>query len=285
MIVSDGSKGAVGLVLRRSVRTLGIEAFYTQFMGGVEEVLVSNERPFILQVVPDMASELDAYRRWAEGGRVEGVILVDILSIDDPRLELMEELGMSCLMLTPDPDPRRHAAVVTDELTPMHEVVRHLASLGHEVIGRVSGPSALVHTLRRSEAFAAACESSGVEGVVVGGDYTEEGGRSAVARLLDGSPRPSAVVFDNDVMAVAALDTITARGLSVPGDVSVLAWDDSVACRLASPAVSALRRDVHHLGTQVANALVELMELGRPSINEAETPRLVTRASTAAPRD
>ncbi|AQX17020.1 MULTISPECIES: LacI family DNA-binding transcriptional regulator [Tessaracoccus] len=278
------NRAAVGLVLRRSVRALGIEEFYTEFMGGVEEALATHETPLILQVVPDLASELDAYRRWSEGQRVVGVILVDLLALDDPRLELVSELAIHCVMLTPDPAPSAGAAVVVDEASPMLEVVRHLADLGHTNIGRVSGPSEFVHTVRRSEAFASACETVGVRGVVAEGDYTPEAGRAAVEVLLCADPAPTALVFDNDVMAVAAIAYLRERGLAVPEGMSVIAWDDSAACRLATPPLAALRRDVRGLGEQVATALLDSIESGRPATYAAETPHLVVRASTGIPR-
>lgn len=284
MAISDESAGAIGLVLRRSVRTLGIEEFYTEFMRGVEDVLASHERPLILQVVPDIASELDAYRRWRDGGRVDGVILVDLLAGEDPRLALVRDLGLHSVLLSPEPAASGHAAVLADEHSPMLHVVAHLAGLGHRRIGRVSGPTDFAHTAQRSEAFDAACRAVGLDGVVVEGDYTEEGGRRAAEALVQQLPAPTAIVFDNDVMAVAALAGLRDLGINVPGDVSLFAWDDSVACRVATPAVSALKRDVRGLGEQVAEALLTSMETGIPVVVSAADPRLVARASTAPPR-
>ncbi|WP_281230780.1 LacI family DNA-binding transcriptional regulator [Tessaracoccus oleiagri] len=271
-------------MLRRSVRTLGIEEFYTEFMRGVEDVLASHERPLILQVVPDIASELDAYRRWRDGGRVDGVILVDLLVDDDPRLALVRELGLHSVLLTPEPAASGHAAVVADERSPMLNVVGYLAGLGHRRIARVSGPTSFAHTVKRSEAFDAACRAVGLDGIVVEGDYTEEGGRRATAALINQLPAPTAMVFDNDVMAVAALASLRSLGIGVPDDVSLFAWDDSVACRVATPAVSALNRDVRGLGEQVAEALLASMETGVPVVMSAADPRLVERDSTASPR-
>ncbi|GAA4890372.1 substrate-binding domain-containing protein [Tessaracoccus lubricantis] len=282
----DGTQqdhAAVGLVLRRPVRTLGIEEFYTSFMSGVEEVLAAREKPLVLQVVPDLASELDAYRRWSEGGRVDGVILVDLLEHDDPRPALVRELGIHSVMLTPHPAPPGQSAVSVDERSPMLEIVQHLTTLGHRTIGRVSGPTDFAHTSSRSEAFRSACDAVGAIGVLAEGDYTAEGGRSATDLLLSAVPTPTALVFDNDVMAVAAVSHLRALNLDVPGDVSIIAWDDSVACRVATPPIAALRRDIHGLGEQVATTLLAVVESGLPLISPAETAHLVHRASTNAP--
>jgi DNA-binding LacI/PurR family transcriptional regulator len=274
---------SVGLVLRRPVRQLGVEAFYSDFMGGLEEILAAHGRPFVLQVVPDLEDELDAYRRWADSGRVAGVVLVDILDRDDPRLSLVDRLGFAGVALAHPDDAPRHAVVWVDDEAPMQTAVRYLRDLGHTRVGRVAGPDAFAHTRRRTAAFEAATAQCGVAALIEVGDFTGAGGVAAVERLLAAPDAPTAIVFDNDVMAAAAASALTARGIDVPGDISLLAWDDSVLCRSTTPPLSAMARDVATLGERAATAILQTLGHDPQPVTTAPPPQLVVRGSTAPP--
>lgn len=275
---------SVGLVLRRPVRQLAIEAFYSDFMSGLQEVLTAHGRPFVLQVVPDLDDELDAYQRWAESGRVAGVVLVDIAARHDPRLALVDRLGFASIALAHPDDAPDHAVVWVDDEAPMQTAVEHLSERGHTRVGRVSGPETLAHTRRRTDAFEAASARRGLEAHVEVADFSGPGGVAAVDRLLALPAPPTAIVFDNDVMAAAAASALTARGVDVPGDVSLLAWDDSALCRTTMPALSAMARDVATLGERAATAILRALGHDPHPVMTAPSPELIVRASTARAR-
>lgn len=281
---ADRERQAVGLVLRRSVKTLGIEAFYNDFMAGLEDVLTAHGRALILQVVPDMPSELDAYRRWHESGRVGAVLLVDVLVPEDPRLELVDELGFTALALAHPDDAGGHAVLWTDESAVVRGAVDHLVAFGHLRIGRVAGPAGFSHTERRTAAFLSAVVDAGGSPSVANADFSREGGAAAVDELLGVDDAPTAIMFDNDVMAAGAVEALTARGVRIPDDVAVLAGDDSVLCRITRPPLTAMSRDIHALGELSAHALLRLAEGGARTVVETDPPVLIVRDSTAVPR-
>lgn len=274
---------SVGLVLRRPVRQLGVEAFYSDFMSGLEEMLAAHGRPFVLQVVPDLDDELDAYSRWADSGRVAGVVLVDILDEHDPRLSLVDRLGFASVALAHPDDAPHHAVVWVDDEAPMRTAVTYLRDLGHTRVGRVAGPDAFAHTRRRTTAFEAAATECGLSALVEVADFSGAGGVAAVERLLAAPDPPTALVFDNDVMAAAAASALPARGIDVPGDLSLLAWDDSVLCRSTTPALSAMARDVVALGEHAGTAILRALGHDPQPITTAPPPQLVVRGSTTAP--
>lgn len=271
---------SVGLVLRRPVRQLGVEAFYSDFMAGLEEVLTEHGRPFVLQVVPDLDEELDAYQRWAQSGRVAGVVLVDITRQRDPRLDLVDRLGFASVALAHPDDAPGHAVVWVDDEAPMRTAVEYLRGLGHTRIGRVSGPDDLAHTVRRTHAFEAVAERGGLDVRIEVADFSGPGGVAAVERLLAGANAPTAIVFDNDVMAAAAASALTARGLGVPGDLSLLAWDDSMLCRSTVPSLSAMARDIALLGERAGTAILKALGHDAQPVMIAPAPELIVRAST-----
>lgn len=112
-------------------------------------------------------------------------------------------------------------------------------------------------------------------------DYSGEQGARATRRLLSGSLRPTAIVYDNDVMAVAALSVTQEMGVAVPGELSLVAWDDSELCRLVHPALTAVSRRVMEYGERAATALLSLIDGAAVPDILLPPPSLVPRGSTA----
>ncbi|WP_232014249.1 LacI family DNA-binding transcriptional regulator [Cellulomonas fimi] len=275
---------AVGLVLARPARMLGLEPFFMELIAGIEESLAVEGRSLLLHVVPDHDAEIRAYQRWGEGRLVDAVVVVNV-ALEDNRLEVLGRLGIPTVVVGgPTPD-LPFANVWIDNGQAMRDAVGHLVGLGHLRLARVSGPRTLAHTQARTEAFVAECARLGAQGSVVEGDYGEESATRATRALLGRGSPPSAIIYDNDVMAIAGLRVAAEMGVPVPERLSLLAWDDSALCRLASPALSAMSLDVHAMGVQVADCVLNLLADGPVTSYTAPQPRLVTRGTTAPPAD
>ena len=269
--------GAVGMAFVRSPG--GVDPFYSEIIAGMEDVLHPRDMRVLMQTVPTVADEAVVYRRWALSGAVAGVVLSD-LRVDDSRAELLTSLGVPHVTLGEPEDAAGGSVVRVDNYTAIVHAVRQLAELGHRVIGRVSGREELLHTQTRSVAFADAIAGVGASAHTVVGDYSAEAGAAGILHLLALQRPPTAVVFDNDVMAVAGLEAAQRSGLSVPSDLSVLAWDDSTLCRLAAPPLSAMSHDVRELGTLAASALISVIEGGEPQDVTAPLAEFIGRGST-----
>jgi DNA-binding LacI/PurR family transcriptional regulator len=115
-------------------------------------------------------------------------------------------------------------------------------------------------------------------------DYTGEEGGRATRRLLIEADRPTAIIYDNDVMAVAGLAVAQEMGLSVPGDLSIVAWDDSPLCSLVHPPLTALTRDIAEYGAHAVRQLLAAIDGKHLGSVEAATAHLTPRGSTAPPR-
>jgi len=112
---------------------------------------------------------------------------------------------------------------------------------------------------------------------------SEEGAR-ATRRLRSSAARPTAVIYDNDVMAIAGLSVAQEMGLTVPGDLSIVAWDDSPLCRLVHPPLTALGRDIPAYGAHAARQLLAVIAGEPAAVVQDETAHLTPRGSTAPPR-
>ena len=269
--------GAVGLVLARPARLLGVEPFFMEFIAGIEERLAERDLSVLLHVVADHEAEIAAYRRWAGRGLVDAIVVVNPV-VDDPRPAVLSGLGLPAVVVGDDP---LLPAVRTDHAGPMAEALGHLLDLGHRRIARVTGPAALQHTQARTAALVAGCAAAGVEPVIVEGDYSEEAGAKLTTALLNRQEPPTAILYDNDVMAVAGLAAAAELGVAVPSQLSLVAWDDSTLCRLASPALTTMSVDVHQFGVSVAESVLERID-GVPVVPRwSPTARYIARGTTA----
>lgn len=278
--LSAAEAGACGLVIARPARTLALEPFFMEFISGVESRFSARSIALTFQLVESVEDELAVYRRWWAERRVDGALIVD-LRTNDPRVDQLVEIGLPTVLVGPAGD---HAlpAVWHDEASVVHEVIRYLAALGHTRIARVAGVAHFAHTRIRNEAFAEVTRELEITGTVVETDFTPESGARATRRLLSQDTRPTAIVFDSDLLAVTGLGVANQMGFSVPNDVSLVAWDDSLLCQVVHPPLTAVTRDIPAYGAAAANRLIELIagEAG----GDLETPRgeLTPRGSTAA---
>jgi DNA-binding LacI/PurR family transcriptional regulator len=278
--VSGGRANACGLVLARSARTLAFEPFFMELISGIESELSGRSLALVLQLAADLEAEANVLRRWWSERRIDGVLLVDLRN-EDPRIELVEELGLPAVVIGGPGRTGNLPTVWADDAASMREAVRYLVLMGHRIVGRVSGPPEFRHTSIRSEAFWDTLKGSGASGIEVSTDFSGEAGARVTRELLTMAERPTALIYDNDVMAVAGLGVAHEMGLDVPADLSIIAWDDSPLCRIVHPQLTAMSRDIPAYGAHAAQRLLALLEQGDSSSFEDERSRLTPRTSTA----
>jgi DNA-binding LacI/PurR family transcriptional regulator len=278
--LSAARADACGLVLVRPARTIALEPFFMEFIAGVESELASHSIALMLQLVRDVHEEIEVYRRWFGEHRVDGVLVVD-LRLDDPRVDELARIGLPAVVVGGPVKNRVLPAIWHDEASVVTEAIRYLAALGHERVAHVSGVADFVHTQQRLEAFRRAVDELGLEGEIVETDYSAEAGSRATRNLLSSPTPPSAILFDSDLLAVTGLGVAQQMGFSVPDDVSIVGWDDSLISQVVHPPLTAITRDITAYGVAAVRHLLEAIE-GRAD-GDVETTRgeLTTRGSTA----
>jgi len=279
---NDVERWLVGMVLVRASRYLQAEGYWQEQVAGLDEAVAAGGGDLVLQIVPDEESERETYRRWAAVGRIRTVI-VENFQVHDTRRALLDELGLSVVVIGSASEAADRPSVHTSNNEEAAEVaIEALHRLGHRAIGHVSGPPRFSHSAARSAAFAALASSLRLDLVEVGGDYSRESGAEAVRSLLDGGEPVTAIVFDNDLMAVGGLAQLAASGVRVPEEMSVVAWDDSVRCQMSLPPLAALSHDVREVG-RVAGSIAVQAHTGRSVTSDAQPPVFLPRGTVAAP--
>lgn len=272
---------AVGLVLVNVLDAFGFASYFMRLVSGIEQVLSAAGMSLVLHVVADQREEPAIYRRWSSERRVDGVI-VGNLEADDPRLPALRELQLPAVLVGPAGQVG-FPSVWTDDAEAAETAVRHLAGLGHRRIARIGGPGRFRHTRIRRESFLASARELGLpEPRSSESDYSRA--EEATRALLRSAEPPTAIVYEGDLMAVLAVGVAQRLGFSVPGDVSIVAWDDSPLCELVEPSLTALRRDLPDYGMRIASQLLALIAGEEVGDLQGTTTELICRASTAAPR-
>ena len=145
----------------------------------------------------------------------------------------------------------------------------YLISKGYKriaVIGRETGPH-----FARLRGYRRALLAQGLgETVVHAGDFTEEGGYTAMRQLLTAFPRPDAVFAVNDLLAVGALMAAREAHLEVPRDVAIMGFDDIPMAKLMSPALTTVAQPQRLLGTRAAELLFERLGSSTTSTGRSE---------------
>jgi DNA-binding LacI/PurR family transcriptional regulator len=273
----------VGLVIARQPETLSADPFFPAFIAGIEGTLAERGQGLLLQVVPDQASERRNYEMLAASARVDGVFLTD-LRVDDPRPAQLESLGMPTVVIAPAPIACVWPVVAVDDRPGIAAAVQHLIALGHRRIAHVAGPKEFVHSRSRHAAWADTLAAAGLEeSPCVWSDFSPSGGAHATRELLDLPEPPTAIVYANDLMAIAGTSAAQARGLHVPDDLSVTGFDDTAISGYLRPPLTTVRTDAVAWGRAAAECLLRLVDGDTCLDVTLPPPELVLRASTAPP--
>lgn len=282
--LSDGRANAFGLVVDRPPSMLGVEPWFMQLISGIQSELSGAHISLLFTLVQDQDDEIELYRSWWGQRRVDGTFLVN-LQVDDRRIDVLTELRLPTVVIGGPHGVGDLPAIWFDEGAAMRTAIEHLVALGHRRIGRVAGIPGLWHTKLRSDAFTEVTRALGVSGVTVSGDYTRESGTRATYALLESAEPPTAIVYDNDIMAIAGALAATRLGRELPAELSIVAWDDSPLCELVHPALTALHRDIVGYGALAARRLMATEPDPTGEEFQPDAHLLVRRGSTArAPR-
>jgi DNA-binding LacI/PurR family transcriptional regulator len=225
-------------------------------------------------------------------------VFLSDLRVDDPRPKLLAELALPAVTIGRTPTSHL-PSVSLDDRPGVAAAVRHLIDLGHRRIANVAGPAQFVHGDARQNAWRTVMLAAGLPAdLVLMADFTASGGAAATAVLLDLAKPPTAIVYANDVMAIAGMAVAASRGVSVPDQLSVTGFDDTELARHLNPALTTVRSDALGWGAAAAHLLLDVIDAGaapgptrssrspeRPLDVHVELPpaELVLRGSCAPP--
>lgn len=244
--------------------------------------------PVLCTQSPGGATEDDLVELLIDHG-VSGIIIASGLHADTTasrdRYHRLSDRGVPFVLINGFAEGVSAPFISPDDGMAARLSVTHLVDLGHERIGLAVGPKRYVPVIRKIEGFTAALRDQ--LGIADPAEFVEyslygfEGGRAAAAKLLDKGC--TGIVCASDMMALGAIAEVKARGLSVPGDISVVGYDDSPLIAYTDPPLTTVRQPVSAMGAAAVRALLEEVAGGHaPHTEFVFAPELVVRGSTGS---
>lgn len=251
---------------------------------------LENER-YRLVVLPfnHVASRPEELGKLLLRAGLDGVLLAPPACDQPVLLDMIERQKLPYARITPHSDLDRGLVVAMDEVAAGHTVAAHMLSLGHRRVGVILGDPSHAASRGRLEGYRQAFDEAGVaidDSLVGTGDFTYDVGYRVALELLDRPLRPTAILAQNDDMAVAAIAAARDLGLSVPQQLSVAGFDNSEVSRTAWPQLTTVHQPVREMAWDAANRLIAALDGETDSAapyRHDHPHELLVRASTAPP--
>ncbi|MEV0808374.1 LacI family DNA-binding transcriptional regulator [Micromonospora sp. NPDC050200] len=192
----------------------------------------------------------------------------------------LTDRGLPVVLVNAGVDALDFPRVSTDDAVAVEQAYGHLRSLGHERIGMVLGPEDHVPSRRKLAALARIAGWQDPDGRVERSSFSMEGARVAAAKLIGRGI--TGVICASDVLALGTIRAVRRLGFSVPGDVSVIGFDDSAFMTCTDPPLTTVRQPIETMGQAAVDLLVTQIDGAGVLRDELLfEPELVVRGSTA----
>jgi LacI family transcriptional regulator len=278
--LKGGRSGLIGVMTLDLTNQYGLE-----IVRGIADELAAAERELLIN-----ATYQDAIRErervdFLARGLVDGVLMVAPV-LEDETIDVLLRAGLPCVVVDPRRQDVRLPRVTVDNYQGVRRGTQHLIDQGHRRIAYIQGEDDLESTHQRYEGYADSLRLAGIEvdeRLVASCDFSYRCGfRTAAGLIADFAP--TALVAGADLMALGAVDAARAHGLEVPGQFSVVGFDDLPQAAQSFPGLTTVRQPLHDMGQAAARALISLID-GQPLVSEhiRLSTTLVVRGTTAAP--
>lgn len=271
-------RGAVVLAVSSNDPALFANLFFAEVITGVNEVIETTDLELLLVLAASDRGR-DRLARILDSRGADGVMLL-ALRENDPLAKIAESAGVPVVHggRSLDRPPRWY--VDADNRGGARQAVEHLLATGRRSIATVTGPLDLHAGAERHLGFREALALAGLpDHRVVHADFSEAGGAAATAELLARHPELDALFVASDAMAAGALRTLQERGRTVPGDVSVVGFNDIATAQHTQPALTTVRQPIVALGREMTRMLVRLMDGEEPTPLILPTELVVRQSS------
>ena len=265
-------------------------AYLSEFLVGSLEQCRLSGCQLLIEKCDGPEGERDAIAKLLAAG-ADGVILPPPLCDSEAALKAVEEAGAIAVLVATGQPRKGLSSVSIDDFGAARTMTDRLIALGHRDIAFITGHPNQTASGQREAGFRAAMRKAGLsvaDDRVAQGYFTYKSGLEAADLLLGRATHPTAVFASNDDMAAAAVSVAHRRGLEVPGDLTVVGFDDTAMATTAWPELTTVRQPIADMARAAVTLLLEHIR-GRRSGDEPDPSRkvlnftLVERESAAAP--
>jgi DNA-binding LacI/PurR family transcriptional regulator len=274
----------------QQTRTIGVvvttiaDLFAAGVVAGIETVAGDHGYSvFLANSNADPEREIRVVRTFEER-RVDGII-VTASRVGALHLPLLSRMKVPIVLLNNQHPSGFVHSVMIENATASYEATRHLVELGHRRIAYIGDRNGRQSDTERFGGYRHALDVGQIPfqpELVVYGNATPESGREAMVKLLQAPEPPTAVFCYDDMTALGAIREIHANGMRVPGDISVVGFDDLSIAEFTEPPLTTIRQPMAQMGRLAMEAVLDLLGGSGSSHEIRVRGELIVRASTAA---
>jgi DNA-binding LacI/PurR family transcriptional regulator len=261
--------------------------FFPEFIRSFEGIIADTNHNMLMATTESQSLRMQKTIHRMLVSQVEGIVLL-ASEIETLPIEAMVRNRVPLVTMDRRVVGKGLSDVSVDSTAGMKQAVRHLHSLGHRKIGYIGGSAGPTISDHRLTSFVRAMAESGLtveNHLLRDGNYRISGGEAAMAELLKLSKPPTAIITANDLTAIGALRVIHNAGLSVPGEFSIVGFDDIELSDITYPPLTTLRLSRQELAKTFVGALEALLnDPQRAGIQYKVETSLVVRDSTGLVR-
>lgn len=265
-------------------------AYLNELMLGILEQSSASGVQVQVEKCGGIGSQRAAMQRLLDAG-VDGIILPPPLCDSAQTLRELEQRRIPVVAVATGSPVAGVASVRIDDYQGARAMTRHLVELGHRRIGFIQGDPKHTPTRLRTAAFLETMAEAGLPvpaGLLAEGMFTYRSGLAAAAQLLALQPRPTAIFCSNDDMAAGAMAVAHGLGLRIPGELTVVGFDDTPVATTLWPELTTVRQPVSAMGKAAIDLVLEQIRRQREgrageAVHQVMKYTLVKRDSAAAP--
>lgn len=280
--LSRGRSDTIGLVVPDIANP-----FFATLVATIEEEADKRGLALSLHATLNRPGREIAYLRSLGRNHVDGLVFVTNHPDDGELAALINQTG-KVVVVDEDVPNAMVPKLFCDNEQGGYLVGRHLAEYGHRRVLYIGGPQEMISTRRRYKGLERAMieHGTGIDGLIrYEGDYTVEFGRAAGRRFLDEGKPATAIFASSDEIAIGLIEVLRGQGVSIPGEVSIVGFDDVGPLHLFAPPLTAIRQPVRAIGERALSLLLETdwQQRGDFTSEELLPIEIVVRDSVAPP--
>ena len=250
---------SIAVVIPEPTTQLFGDPFFPRVLRGISDALAEEELALVL-LMPQGRGDEVRVERYLAAGHTDGAILVSLHG-SDPLPRDLQRRGIP-VVVGGRPPGAGIPYVDVDNRGGAGLAVEHLLATGRRHVATIAGPQDMPPGADRLAGYHETLARAGLEvadRLIEVADFTLDGGRAAMERLLDRAPEIDAVFAASDLMAMGALDALAGAGRSIPRDVAVVGFDDSPIAAAARPPLTSVRQPIEEMGREMARLLLHGM--------------------------
>lgn len=273
----------IGVILPPSAQDAYENTFYLKAIRGISQICNQRRTNICIVTGQDYGEVLHSVQTLHRGGRVDGFIVLYSRK-NDIVIDYLCENGLLYVIVGKPSDLASQTICVdNDNLLASREATDYLYALGHRRIGFIGGKTEFMHSSDRKDGYQLSLLLHGLpinnqDCIEMDGIYSS--GYQELIQLLQTPDHPTAFVVSDDLLALALERVCTHVGLSIPNDVSIIAFNNSLYAQLASPQLTAVDINSYSLGREAANQILSHMENPNLSITKTIVPHSIVERSS-----